>query len=62
MLQRDLAASVAMAATRRSSILASQARMKSDQELCGVLLQQAIRRGEREINWPEYFRNVGFGL
>lgn len=58
MFARDLRASLAISDARKAENAAIRTRMQGDAELRAVLLATAQRRGESEINWPEYFRNV----
>jgi len=54
----DLAACIALADARKAENVARRASAQGDAELCAALLAIAQRRGESEINWPEYFRNA----
>ena len=58
MFARDLRVSLAISDARKAENAAIRARMQNDAELRSALLEAAHRRGESEINWPEYFRNV----
>lgn len=44
---------------RKADIQATRERAQANPELCAVLLADAQRRGQKAINWPEYFRNSG---
>lgn len=55
---RDLARYTALNDARRAEDAAARARMQANPELCSALLADARRRGQSEINWPEYFRNA----
>jgi len=56
---RDLAAMLALSDARKADVRARQASCKANPELTAALLAQAQRSGQREIDWPEYFRNIG---
>ena len=55
---RDLRACVAMDRQRKADYAKRRAACKASPTLCAVLLEQAQRRGQSEIDWPEYFRNL----
>lgn len=55
----DLAACIALADVRKAENAAARLRMQANAELCAELLAQAKRRGRDQIDWAEYFRNVG---
>lgn len=38
--------------------VATRERCKANPELRAILLAEAQRRGFKEIDWPEYFRNI----
>ena len=58
MFERDLRASLAISDARTAENAAIRIRMQNNAELRAALLAAAHRRGDSEINWPEYFRNV----
>jgi hypothetical protein len=59
MFAADLAAMLALSDARKAENAAARERCKANAELCAVLLADAARRGQSEIDWAEYFRNVG---
>lgn len=59
MFARDLAACLALNATRKVENAAARARMQANPELVEELQRQAVRRGQPGIDWAEYFRNAG---
>ena len=56
--QADLNACIALADARKAENRAAQARCKANPEMCAALQAEALRRGQAEIDWPEYFRNI----
>lgn len=57
--QADLRACLALRAALAAENAAARARVLADVELCAQLESDALRRGQREIDWPDYFRNAG---
>ena len=55
---RDLRACVAADRQRKAENAQRRAACKASPTLCAVLLEQAQRRGQSQIDWPEYFRNL----
>lgn len=55
----DLRASLAISDARKAENVATRKRMQGNVELREVLLNSARLRGELEIDWPAYFRNLG---
>lgn len=55
----DYAACLAVADARKAENAAARTRMQANPELVDELQSQAARRGETQIDWPEYFRNAG---
>jgi len=55
----DLRACLALRDARAAENAAARARVLANVELCAQLQSDAMRRGQREIDWPEYFRNAG---
>ncbi len=53
----DLRKAVAHEQARRESIRRQREACQADPALCASLLAAANRRGQSEIDWPEYFRN-----
>lgn len=55
---RDLRACVAADRQRKAENAQRRVACKASPTLCTVLLEQAKRRGQSAIDWPEYFRNL----
>jgi hypothetical protein len=58
MLQANLRAMIAADQDHKAQMRAARARCRNDPALVACLLEQAQRRGQREIDWAEYFRNT----
>jgi DNA-binding transcriptional MocR family regulator len=54
----DYRAMLALSDARRRDLAASRERAQSNPELVAHLLEEARRRGQSEIDWPEHFRNA----
>ncbi len=57
--QADLRACLALRDARAAENAAARARVLANVELCAQLASDAQRRGQREIDWADYFRNAG---
>ncbi len=55
----DYAYCLALSDARKRENEAARAACKKNLPLCAYLTAEAVRRGQREIDWAEYFRNVG---
>lgn len=44
--------------TRKAENAQRRAAAQANAELCAYLTQEAQRRGQAGIDWPEYFRNA----
>ncbi len=55
----DLRACLALRDARAAENAAARARVLANVELCAQLASAAQRRGQREIDWADYFRNAG---
>lgn len=58
MFAADLAFMLAQSDARKRDLAARREACRNDPALCAMLLEDAQRRGLKEIDWPEYFRNV----
>lgn len=58
MARDDYEASLALSDARKADLAASRERAQSNPDLVACLLADARRRGQSEIDWPEYFRNT----
>lgn len=56
---RDLAFCLALSDARKRENAQARCEAQSNRELCVMLLAEAKRRGQSEIDWVEYFRNAG---
>lgn len=56
--EADLTAMLRLSDARRAELAAARARCVADAGLVAVLTEQAARRGEPGIDWPDYFRNA----
>ena len=57
--ERDLAECIRQSDARKAENEAAKVRMQANASLCAILLEDARRRGQSAIDWPEYFRNIG---
>ncbi len=55
---RDLAECVRLSQARKANLAAQRAASQANASLCTELLADAQRRGQSQIDWPEYFRNA----
>lgn len=55
----DLRVCLALRDARAAENAVARARVLANVELCAQLQNDATRRGLREIDWPDYFRNAG---
>ena len=58
MFQDDLRAMLELSDARKLDLAASRERAQNNPDLVACLLGEARRRGQNEIDWPEYFRNA----
>ena len=56
---RDVRFLLALSDARKRENAERRAACQSDASLCAVLLDDAKRRGQTDIDWAEYFRNAG---
>lgn len=54
----DLRACLALRDARARENAAARERAMANPELRAALLDAARRRGQAEIDWPDYFRNI----
>ena len=57
-LEADWRACIALQEVERAENATARARAQASPGLCAVLLEEAQRRGQPGIDWPEYFRNA----
>ena len=55
----DYRAMLALSDARKAENKARRAALRANAELRAHLLTEAVRRGEREINWLDYFQQIG---
>ncbi|MBK6616321.1 hypothetical protein [Ottowia sp.] len=58
MFAADLTAAVALEDARKAENAEARARAQGNAALVAELTARAKRRGQAEIDWPEYFRNA----
>lgn len=58
MFEDDCRSMLALSDARKRDLAAQRERAKNDPGLVAHLLEDARRRGQSEIDWPEYFRNA----
>ena len=57
-MQNDMSALLALRDARAQENADARRACQENAQLCRTLLSDAQRRGQTEIDWPEYFRNL----